>query len=174
MPGARLPARRAARTPSRTCRYSGCAPAPRSRGRPSSSWAAAGRPLAPGFGWLWLAMRLAIVPTLGSRNLNEESAKMLQTGLPWTDLMDRTGRVMRASEIRDLLALAERPEVISFAGGLPAPELFPVDQLRAAFDAALREDGRRALQYGPTPGLRALRELLAGMLARRGIRCAPD
>ncbi len=99
---------------------------------------------------------------------------MLHTGLPWTDLMARTGRTARASEIRDLLAVTERPDMISFAGGLPAPELFPADRLRAALDAVLREEPGPSLQYGPTQGQRALRALIAGRLARRGIDCAAE
>src|SRR5262245_16925995 len=103
-----------------------------------------------------------------------EQTAMLAAGPPWTALMDRTGRPARPSEIRDLLAVTEQPGVISFAGGLPAPELFPADGLRRAFDAVLREDAGAALQYGPTQGHRALRELLATRLARRGIECTPD
>lgn len=52
-----------------------------------------------------------------------------------------------SSPVRDLLALTSRPEVISFAGGLPAPELFDLDGLRAAYDQALRD--RSVLQYAP-------------------------
>ena len=96
---------------------------------------------------------------------------MLQTGLDWNALLARSGHAPRASAIRDLLSVTERPDVISFAGGLPAPELFPAAGLRAAFDAVLREDAGGALQYGPTPGHRPLRELIAERLARRGIRC---
>ncbi len=74
-----------------------------------------------------------------------------------------------SSPVRDLLALTERPEVISFAGGLPAPELFDLDGLRAAFDAALAEQAAsRSLQYGASEGDRGLRELLAALLTARG------
>jgi 2-aminoadipate transaminase len=99
---------------------------------------------------------------------------LLQSRLNWTGLMARTGRTARASEIRDLLAVTERPDMISFAGGLPAPELFPVARLRAALDAVLREEPVAALQYGPTQGQAALRSLIAGRLARRGVECSPD
>ncbi len=57
---------------------------------------------------------------------------------------------VKSSPVRDLLALTLRPEVISFAGGLPAPELFDVDGWRDAFTKAA--DDRRNLQYGPTEG----------------------
>lgn len=99
---------------------------------------------------------------------------MTQTALPWPDLLARSGRGIRSSAIRDLLAVTARPDVISFAGGLPAPELFPVAGLRAAFDAVLREDGSGALQYGPTQGHRPLRDYLAGRLSRQGIACSAD
>jgi len=95
---------------------------------------------------------------------------MLQTGLNWSALLERNGHALRASAIRDLLAVTERPDMISFAGGLPAPELFPT-ALRAAFDAVLRDDAAGALQYGPTPGYGPLRELVAERLGRRGIAC---
>lgn len=68
---------------------------------------------------------------------------------------------LKASEIRELLKLAERPEVISFAGGLPAPELFPIEELIKVSEVVLRESGRQALQYGPTEGYTPLREKIA-------------
>ncbi|MBP2338101.1 2-aminoadipate transaminase [Saccharothrix coeruleofusca] len=71
-----------------------------------------------------------------------------------------------SSPVRDLLALTARPEVISFAGGLPAPELFDLDGLRAAFDQAL---SRRALQYAPTEGDPDLRALVAARMTARGL-----
>src|SRR5205085_6544984 len=63
-----------------------------------------------------------------------------------------------SSPVRDILALTERPGVVSFAGGLPAPELFDLSGLREAFAATLSgETGRRALQYSTTEGDPALR-----------------
>lgn len=78
-------------------------------------------------------------------------------------------RAFTGSPVRDLLALTSRPEVISFAGGLPAPDLFDVDGLRSAYDRAL---SRRTLQYAPTEGDAALRGLVADRLARRGLPTA--
>ncbi|MEV6242231.1 PLP-dependent aminotransferase family protein [Lentzea sp. NPDC051838] len=72
-----------------------------------------------------------------------------------------------SSPVRDLLALTSRPEVISFAGGLPAPELFDQDGLRAAYDLTLRD--RSVLQYAPTEGNPALRALVAERLTARGL-----
>lgn len=74
---------------------------------------------------------------------------------------------MKASEIRELLALTAKPEIISFAGGLPAPELFPVDKMQAAIDAVLTENGRTALQYGTTDGMPHLRQQIADRLSAK-------
>ncbi len=72
---------------------------------------------------------------------------------------------IKASDIRELLKLTARPEIISFAGGLPAPELFPVEDIKAAMDAVMDENGRAALQYGVTEGPKHLREQIAARLA---------
>src|SRR5947209_8174017 len=77
---------------------------------------------------------------------------MVQTDLDWSAVLERSGPAPRGSAIRDLLAVTERPDVISFAGGLPAPELFPAGGLRAAFDAVLREDALRQ-RVGPDSAL---------------------
>ncbi|MER6668321.1 PLP-dependent aminotransferase family protein [Amycolatopsis japonica] len=80
-----------------------------------------------------------------------------------------------SSPVRDLLALTARPGVISFAGGVPAPELFDVDGLRAAFDRVLADGpAQRALQYSPTEGNPRLRELLAERLSGRGVPTTVD
>jgi 2-aminoadipate transaminase len=94
--------------------------------------------------------------------------------IPWQQLYaDRTER-MRASDIRDILKVTAQPDVISLAGGLPAPELFPVDEYRRAFEWVLETDGAQALQYGPSEGYRPLRTFLAGRLGKFGIRCDAD
>src|SRR5579885_1792500 len=95
-------------------------------------------------------------------------------GLPWEALLDDCDRRLRGSDIRDLLRVTAQPDVISFAGGLPAPEFFPVEAMREAFDAVLRSDGVAALQYGPTEGYEPLKEYLSQYLATRGIVAAPD
>ena len=77
---------------------------------------------------------------------------------------------MRSSAVRDLLKLTEQPDIISFAGGLPAPESFPVEELAAAAEQALIDHPSAALQYGLTEGYRPLRELLATRMAALGIR----
>lgn len=68
---------------------------------------------------------------------------------------------LKASEIRELLKLAEMPEIISFAGGLPAPELFPVKEMEEISQKVLEKDGRLALQYSSTEGFAPLREIIA-------------
>lgn len=73
---------------------------------------------------------------------------------------------MKVSDIRELLKLTARPEVISFAGGMPAPELFPVEEINAAFNAVMAENGRTALQYGPTEGYAPLRKHIADRMER--------
>ena len=71
---------------------------------------------------------------------------------------------LKASEIRELLKLTTMPEVISFAGGLPAPELFPTEQLKKVDDAVLTKEGREALQYGTTEGYTPLRKQIAARM----------
>jgi 2-aminoadipate transaminase len=74
---------------------------------------------------------------------------------------------VQSSPVRDLLALTQRPEVISFAGGLPAPEMFDVDGWADAFTKATGD--RRNLQYGTTEGDPLLRALIAERMTRRGV-----
>lgn len=83
-------------------------------------------------------------------------------------LYARRTRGMRPSAVRDILRVSAQPDIISLAGGLPAPELFPVDQLRQAFDAVLSEEPSRALQYSVTEGYGPLRAFLADRLGRTG------
>ncbi|MDP4091914.1 MAG: PLP-dependent aminotransferase family protein [Bacillota bacterium] len=73
---------------------------------------------------------------------------------------------IRASEIRELLKITEMPEVISFAGGLPAPELFPLVEIAKISSEVILEDGRKALQYSTTEGYLPLREKIAERLHR--------
>lgn len=68
---------------------------------------------------------------------------------------------LKASEIREILKLTEKPEVISFAGGLPDPNLFPVKELELIAVKVLQENGKEALQYATTEGFQPLREKIA-------------
>ena len=91
--------------------------------------------------------------------------------LKFADRMDG----MKVSDIRELLKLTARPEIISFAGGLPAPELFPVEDIKAACDKVMEEQGRVALQYGQTEGWLRLREQIAERMAKiNSIRTDPE
>jgi 2-aminoadipate transaminase len=83
-------------------------------------------------------------------------------------------RDARSSAIREILKVTLQPDVISFAGGLPAPETFPVDALRDAFDTVLRDVGPGSLQYSTTEGHPALREWIAARETARGIPTGAD
>ncbi len=68
---------------------------------------------------------------------------------------------MKASAVREILKVTQRPEVISFAGGLPAPELFPVDEISKVAQEVCAEEGRKVLQYATTEGRPTLRQKIA-------------
>lgn len=83
--------------------------------------------------------------------------------------------LLKGSEIRELLKLTSQPDIISFAGGMPAPELFPVEEMMAASKAVLEENGRVALQYSSTEGFPRLREQIAErMLVKNNIHTDAD
>ncbi|GAB1377390.1 aminotransferase-like domain-containing protein [Pararhodobacter aggregans] len=89
-------------------------------------------------------------------------------------LATRSGR-MKASEIRELLKLLDQPDIISFAGGIPDPALFPAAAFRDAMDRALTGPAAgAALQYSVSEGYKPLREWIAGHMASIGIPCSPD
>ncbi len=81
---------------------------------------------------------------------------------------------MQPSSIREILKVTEHPEIISFAGGLPAAELFPVDDVRTAADCVLSQLGSKALQYGVTEGVPALRSAIVREMAERGVSCGVE
>ena len=74
---------------------------------------------------------------------------------------------LKASEIRELLKITERQEMISFAGGLPAPELFPIKEIMEVSRIVLEEEGTKALQYSTTEGYAPLREWIANRMNLR-------
>lgn len=78
-------------------------------------------------------------------------------------------RLVKSSETREILKVTERPEIISFAGGLPAPELFPVEALKDACNAVLNEEGTASLQYSTTEGYIPLREAICQRMKVVGI-----
>lgn len=82
---------------------------------------------------------------------------------------------LKGSAIRELLKIATQPDIVSFAGGMPAPELFPVEQVMEASMAVLKENGRAALQYSSTEGFPRLRQQIADrMLAKNNIKTDAD
>ena len=81
---------------------------------------------------------------------------------------------LQSSFIREILKITQRPDIISFAGGLPSPLTFPVERMKASFDKVLSENGKVALQYGPTDGYAPLRDWIAHSLSNEGARIAPE
>ncbi|MES2932065.1 MAG: PLP-dependent aminotransferase family protein [Pseudomonadota bacterium] len=81
---------------------------------------------------------------------------------------------LQSSFIREILKITQRPEIISFAGGLPSPATFPVEKMKTAFDKVLTEQGKVALQYGPTDGYTPLREWIADSLSQEGAKIVPE
>jgi 2-aminoadipate transaminase len=88
---------------------------------------------------------------------------------PWDYRYAQRTQRMASSAIRDLLKMTEIPGMISFAGGLPAPEVFPVEEFKQACDKVLRDHGPQALQYSATEGFMPLREMIARHTSRYGI-----
>lgn len=82
---------------------------------------------------------------------------------------------VRTSEIRELLKLTQSPDIISFSGGLPSPDLFPIEDIKTACQSVLSESGREALQYTTTEGYAPLRRWVADRMNRRlGTRFSED
>ena len=81
---------------------------------------------------------------------------------------------LQSSAIREILKITMRPEIISFAGGLPSPLTFPVERMREAYDAVLSRNGKVALQYGPSDGYAPLREWIADSLSTSDCRIVPE
>ncbi len=81
---------------------------------------------------------------------------------------ERAGK-MKTSVIRELLKVAQDPEVISFAGGLPNPDSFPIDDLNSIIASVMHKDARKALQYGETKGLTELRQNISERAHKEGI-----
>src|SRR6185369_15683246 len=93
-----------------------------------------------------------------------------------TDIMNwhhrfagRTSQMKRTA-VRELLKLTAQPGMISFAGGLPAPELFPIEQVKQAADAVLSRIGQQTLQYGETEGVAELRDWIAAQFSSSQFR----
>ena len=95
--------------------------------------------------------------------------------MDWTQIFaTRMGR-MKASEIRELLKLLDQPDIISFAGGIPDPSLFPTEAFQKALTGALDPSrGNAALQYSVSEGYGPLRDWLAGHMGALGVECSRD
>lgn len=94
--------------------------------------------------------------------------------IDWEErLAERTSR-MESSVIRELLKLTMKPDIISFAGGLPASEFFPLREFEEACRYVLQYEGSVALQYSPTEGYRPLKEWLADAMYKYGILVEAD
>jgi len=87
----------------------------------------------------------------------------------YDNFFSHSAKSMKRSEIRELLKLTARPGIISFAGGLPAPDLFPIEDIKEITRIVLEREGKTALQYGPTEGDNRLREELAKLMQKDGV-----
>jgi 2-aminoadipate transaminase len=92
----------------------------------------------------------------------------------WTSRYAQRTKGIKSSAIRELLKITQRPEVISFAGGLPAPDVFPVQRFQEACRKVLGEQARLALQYGASDGYEPLREMVARHTARYGVKASAE
>jgi len=93
---------------------------------------------------------------------------------PWDHRFAQRTQRMGSSAIRELLKLTEQPDIISFGGGMPAPDVFPIEEFSEACVRVLKDMGPQSLQYGPTEGFLPLREMIARHSARYGIDVSPD
>ena len=92
----------------------------------------------------------------------------------WTSRYAQRTKGIKSSAIRELLKFTQRPEVISFAGGLPAPDVFPAERFQQACQKVLEQKPHLALQYGATEGYEPLREMVARHIARYGIKAKSE
>jgi len=93
---------------------------------------------------------------------------------PWEYRYAHRTQKMGSSVIRELLKLTEQPDIISFAGGLPAPEVFPVKEFQEACNQVLTDHGAQALQYSTTEGYLPLREMIARHNTRYSVRVTAE
>ena len=92
----------------------------------------------------------------------------------WTSRYAQRLKNVHSSAIRELLKIVQNPEIISFAGGLPAPDVFPVERFREACRNVLENNAKTALQYGATEGYEPLREMIARHTSRYGVKAKPE
>jgi len=89
----------------------------------------------------------------------------------WNDRFAERMAHVRASEIRELLKLLDQPDILSFAGGIPDPAMFPAERIQALYGEVLAESGAQALQYSVSEGLPALRRWIAERMTAAGAPC---
>jgi 2-aminoadipate transaminase len=87
----------------------------------------------------------------------------------WDARLAKRTQGMKSSVIRDLLKVTMQPDMISFAGGLPAPDFFPIREFEEACRHVLQHEGHVALQYGPSEGFAPLKQFLADKMSKYGI-----
>src|SRR3954468_4829053 len=92
----------------------------------------------------------------------------------YAGLFSQRTQVMKSSAMRDLMAITERPEVISLAGGLPDTSTFPAESLASIMTRVAVDSSARALQYGPTEGLSAIKDCTAQVMAEEGTPTDPE
>src|SRR4051812_11705622 len=92
----------------------------------------------------------------------------------YAGLFSQRTQVMKSSAMRDLMAITERPEVISLAGGLPDTSTFPAESLASIMTRVAVDSSARALQYGPTEGISAIKECIAQVMAEEGTPTDPE
>lgn len=92
----------------------------------------------------------------------------------WENKFCNRCSLMTSSAIREILKLTQQPDVISFAGGLPAPEIFPVKELEQSCVNVLESAGQQALQYSTTEGYLPLRQELAAKMHKYGVEAEPE
>jgi 2-aminoadipate transaminase len=92
----------------------------------------------------------------------------------WTSRYAQRIKNVHSSAIRELLKITQNPQIISFAGGLPAPDVFPVERFREACSKVLASQAKQALQYGATEGYEPLREMIARHTSRYGVKAKPE
>ena len=88
----------------------------------------------------------------------------------FSDLLSERAKDIKASEIREMLKLTQMPDIISFAGGLPNPLSFPIDEINEINKDILKDHANVALQYGTTEGFTPLREELCKWMAKKSIK----
>ncbi len=94
--------------------------------------------------------------------------------LDWEPYLASRTEGMQSSAIRELLKLIQQPDIISFAGGLPAPDFFPLREVEEACRYIVQEDGAQALQYSATEGYGPLKEYLADSMHKYGVPASAD